>query len=74
MTYYFTPRIRIIIGKRIKKIRKIKRLKQVEVAVDAGLNPSYYGKIERGLVNSSLEKFYRILRALNIHSREILPF
>ncbi|KKP33373.1 MAG: methyltransferase protein [Candidatus Roizmanbacteria bacterium GW2011_GWA2_32_13] len=74
MTYYFTPRIRIIIGKRIKKVRKVKNLKQVEVAVDAGLNPSYYGKIERGLVNSSLEKFYRILKALNIKSKEILPF
>lgn len=74
MTYYFTPRIRTIIGKRIKKVRKVKNLKQVEVAVDAGLNPSYYGKIERGLVNSSLEKFYRILKALNIKSKEILPF
>ncbi len=74
MTYYFTPRIRTIIGNRIKKIRKIRKLKQVEVAVDAGLNPSYYGKIERGLVNSSLEKFYRILKALNINSKEILPF
>ena len=74
MTYYFTPRIRAIIGNKIKKVRKMRKLKQVEVAVDAGLNPSYYGKIERGLVNSSLEKFYRILKALNINSKEILPF
>ncbi|OGG26240.1 hypothetical protein A2960_04660 [Candidatus Gottesmanbacteria bacterium RIFCSPLOWO2_01_FULL_39_12b] len=74
MAYYFTSKIRRAIGKRIKKIRKGRKLKQIEVAVDAGLNPSYYGKIERGLVNPSLEKLYGIIRALHIKSSEILPF
>lgn len=74
MTYYFTSKIRRIIGKKIKKIRKIKKLKQVDVAVDAGLNPSYYGKIERGIVNPSIEKLYGVVRALNTKSSEILPF
>jgi len=74
MAYYFTSKIRKIIGKRIKKMRKLKKLKQVEVAVDAGLNPSYYGKIERGLVNPSIEKLYGVIRSLNIKSSEILPF
>jgi len=74
MAYYFTSKIRKLIGKKIKKIRRTKKLKQVEVAVDAGLNPSYYGKIERGIVNPSLEKFYGIIRTLNIKSSDILPF
>jgi len=52
----------------------MKKLKQVEVAVDAGLNPSYYGKIERGMVNPSLEKFYSIIRSLSVRSSDILPF
>lgn len=52
----------------------MKKLKQVEVAVDAGLNPSYYGKIERGIVNPSVEKLYGIIRALNTKSSEIIPF
>lgn len=74
MPYYFTPKIRRKIGKNIKKARKEKGLKQVEVAVDAGLNTSYYGKIERGLVNPSLKKFYRIIKALKVCSSDILPF
>lgn len=74
MAYYFTSKIRRLIGKRLKKIRKSKNLKQVEVAVDAGLNPSYYGKIEKGIVNPSLEKFYSIIRSLSVRSSDILPF
>lgn len=74
MAYYFTAKLRQEIGNNIKKARKKKGVKQVEVAVEAGLNTSYYGKIERGIVNPSLEKLYRIIRALGVHSSEILPF
>lgn len=74
MPYYFTVKIRKEIGDKIKRIRKKKGLKQVEVAVDAGVNPSYYSKAERGEVNLSLEKFYRIIKALNICSGDVLPF
>jgi len=49
-------------------------LKQVDVAVSAGLNPSYYGKIERGIVNPSMEKIYRIIKALELKSGDVLPF
>lgn len=74
MAYYFTAKIREEIGSNIAKARKRKRMKQVDVAVDAGLNPSYYGKIERGAVNPSLEKLFRIIKALNLKSSDILPF
>lgn len=74
MAYYFTTKVRRKIGNNIRRVRRKKRLQQVEVAVDAGINPSYYGKIERGLVNPSLEKFYRISKALEVRSSDILPF
>ncbi len=74
MAYYFTPTLRKEIGKNLKNIRRKKRLKQVEVAVEAGINPSYYSKIERGEVNPSLEKFYRVVKALKMHSSDLLPF
>ncbi|MGI8419224.1 MAG: helix-turn-helix domain-containing protein [Candidatus Levyibacteriota bacterium] len=74
MAYYFTGKIREEIGSNIRKARKQKGVKQVEVAVEAGLNTSYYGKIERGIVNPSLEKLYRIIRALGVRSSDILPF
>ncbi len=74
MAYYFTIKLRKEIGKRLKRVRKKRGLKQVEVAVDAGVNPSYYSKIERGEVNPSLEKVYRIIKALKVHSSDLLPF
>jgi transcriptional regulator with XRE-family HTH domain len=74
MAYYFTPKIRRKIGMNIKRTRKKLGLKQVEVAVDAGLNTSYYGKIERGLINPSLKILYRIIKALKVSSSDILPF
>jgi len=74
MTFYFTIKLRREIGNNLKRIRNKKELKQVEVAVEAGINPSYYSKIERGEVNPSLEKIYRIIKALRIRSSEILPF
>lgn len=74
MTYYFTSNIKKQIGRNIKKARQSKDLKQVEVAVEAGINPSFYSKIERGEVNPSLEKLYRIVKTLKVNSSDILPF
>lgn len=74
MPYYFTAKIRKEVGDNLQGIRKKKGLKQVEVAVDAGINPSYYSKIERGEVNPSLEKLYRIIKSLKVQSSEVLPF
>ncbi len=74
MAYYFTNQLKKEIGRNILKERRRKNLKQVEIAVDAGINPSYYSKIERGEVNPSLEKVYRIIKSLNVKSSDILPF
>lgn len=74
MAYYFTRQVKEEIGKSLQKNRKKKGLTQIELAVDAGVNPSYYGKIERGIVNPSLEKVYRIIKALRARSSDILPF
>lgn len=74
MAYYFTKQIKEKIGESITRIRKKKGLKQIEVAVDAGINPSYYSKIERGEINPSLEKLYKIIKSLKVGSTDILPF
>lgn len=74
MAYYFTAKLREEVGRNLERARKKKGLTQIEVAVEAGLNPSYYGKIERGLVNPSLEKLYKIIKSLGVRSSDILPF
>lgn len=74
MSFILTPKIRKEIGKRIKHIRKQRGLSQTEVSVEAGLDSSYYSKIERGEVNPSLKKLYKVIRALGVKSSDILPF
>ncbi|HWY80277.1 MAG TPA: helix-turn-helix transcriptional regulator [Candidatus Sulfotelmatobacter sp.] len=74
MPYYYTSKLKEELGRNIERARKKRGLKQVELAVDAGINPSYYGKIERGLVNPSLEKLYRIIKALGVRTSDIMPF
>ena len=74
MSYILTSVTRKKIGKKIKQVRKQKRLGQVEVAVDAGINPSYYSKIERGEVNPSLKIIHSIVKSLGVKSSDILPF
>ncbi|MGH7203713.1 MAG: helix-turn-helix domain-containing protein [Candidatus Levyibacteriota bacterium] len=74
MSFYFTPTIRETIGKNLKKARKNKGLEQADVAAIAGVNRSYYGKIEMGEANPSIEILYKIIKALNLRSSDILPF
>lgn len=74
MAYYLTSKIKQETGQRMKRLRKKHGMKQVDVAVAAGIGVAYYGKIERGVVNPSLEKVYGIIRTLNAKSSEILPF
>lgn len=74
MAYYYTAKVRRQIGKNIARARKSRGLKQVDIAVDAGVNSSYYSKIERGEVNPSAQILYRIIKALKVKSSDILPF
>jgi len=74
MAARFTTSIRKKIGLRLKRARKRAGLEQVQVADLADINPSFYSKIERGEVNFSLAKFYKIVKALKLKSSDILPF
>lgn len=64
-------KILIDLGNQFKSAREIARLKQSEVADAAGINANYYAQIERGVVNTSFDKVYRIAKALNIKAIEI---
>jgi transcriptional regulator with XRE-family HTH domain len=53
------------VGYRIREIRRQKGLTQEEVAEKANINATYYGKIERGEGNVSLELLAAIAEALS---------
>lgn len=62
------------IGKNIQRIRKKAGVTQEELADKAGVHVSYISRIERGVVNSSIEVIESIAKALKVKSSEILPF
>ena len=67
-------KIRTNIGLNIKQIRESKKLTQVEVAELAGIKVNYFAMIERGEVNFTFDKIYRIIKALKVKSSQVLPF
>ena len=58
---------------RIKEIREQKGLTQEDVAKKAGISPNYYAKIERGTINTSIEKANKISKALGVKVSDIFP-
>ena len=58
---------------KIKKIREQKGLTQEEVAKKAGIFPNYYAKIERGTINTSVDKANKIAKALGVEVSDIFP-
>ena len=55
-----------LLGARIRKARTQKHLTQEDIADRANLNASYYGRIERGEINVTVDTLMAIANALNI--------
>lgn len=62
------------IGKNIKKAREEKGLTQEELAQKVEVHVSYISRIERGVVNPSIEVIENIAKVLKVKSSAILPF
>lgn len=74
MAYRISAKTLIGIGKNMERLRKRQNRNQVEVAEEAGIDTSYYARVERGEANPSLEVMYAIIKALHVRSSDILPF
>lgn len=61
------------LGTNIRKVREESKRTQEEVANEAGLSSNYYAKIERGGINTTFEKLYKIIKALKTKASEIFP-
>jgi transcriptional regulator with XRE-family HTH domain len=62
------------LGKNIKRARKKTQLSQDQLAEKVGVHVSYISRIERGVVNPSIEVIGNIAKALKVKSSDILPF
>lgn len=61
------------LGERIRVQRKACRISQDALALACSIDRSYMGRIERGEVNITVEKLYRIARQLACDPAYLLP-
>lgn len=61
------------LGTRIRATRKSIGLSQEEFAYRSSVDRSYIGKIERGEVNITVDKLYRLAQVLTCTPQELLP-
>ncbi|MBV1777452.1 helix-turn-helix domain-containing protein [Burkholderiaceae bacterium DAT-1] len=57
----------------MRQHRVQKGISQDELALMTDIDRSYVGRIERGEVNITLEKVYRLARALECNVSDLLP-
>ncbi len=63
----------IKIGKKIRDIRKAKGFSQEEFAAEAQLGRGYYGRVERGEQNISIQNLIQIALTLQVEVSELVP-
>lgn len=68
------PSVRDLFGRRIRKLRKAKGYSQEKLAALSGLDRSYFGGVERGERNVSLENIAAIARALDEPIQALFAF
>ena len=56
----------------VRKLRVRRGLSQEALAVDAGVDRSYVGRIERGIENPTAETLERLARALDVPVADLL--
>ncbi len=64
----------IIFGENLKKIRESKNITQAQLAIDCDFDVSVISRIERGVVNTSINNLKLISEALNISINELFNF
>lgn len=64
-------KLRIILGRNIKKYRNLRGLSQEQLAELSELHRTYIGAVERGERNISLDNIEKICNALEVHIKEL---
>lgn len=63
----------IKIGIKIREMRKLKGFSQEDFAAEAQLGRTYYGRVERGEQNISIQNLIQIALTLQVELSELLP-
>ena len=66
-------RISEAFGRNLRSLRKERGFSQEMLAYASGIDRSYVGKIERGLVNVTLEKIFVLAECLQCSPKDLVP-
>jgi transcriptional regulator with XRE-family HTH domain len=66
--------VKVLFGKRVRQLRKAKGVSQEAFAHSIKIDRSYFGSIERGERNVSLENICLIAEGLGVAPAELLTF
>jgi transcriptional regulator with XRE-family HTH domain len=66
--------VKVLFGKRVRQLRKEKGVSQEAFAHENKIDRSYFGSIERGERNVSLENICLIAEGLGVPPAELLRF
>lgn len=61
-----------LVGKRLREIRIEKGLGQENLALSAGVHPTYIGRLERGEKCPTIDTIFRIARSLDVSAAFLL--
>ena len=61
-------------GSNLRKIRKEKKISQAELAFRCKMEISQIGRIERGIINTSISSIFTIAESLDIAPRDLFDF
>lgn len=61
-------------GARLRQVRLANNLTQEELAAKSGLEFSQIGRIERGLINTSISTVFTLAKTLGVDVRELFNF
>ncbi len=62
-----------ILGKNIRKTRKAKGFSQESLALQAKIDRSYMGRIERGEANITVDLLYKLSEVIKVNPHDLLP-
>ena len=63
-----------LLGERIRALRSKRGLSQEQLALKAGLTPSFIGQIERGLKSPTVTSIEKIVNALDVKFEDVFSF
>ena len=61
-------------GERLRQIRQEKGLTQEDLGAKMGMEFNQIGRVERGVINSSLSMVFTLAKALEVDVRELFDF